>query len=292
MLRSNAFAVAAAAGRIPPGRRRGRGTSLIPRPAFWRNRYHVSPIPAPPLPPAPCAACRSCAHYVLSRFCSCRMRAVTASRCSISRFSLLIRAPCIYALGAGVSDILFAAPVRSALSGACMDEGGDSFLLKKSERHYSEDRDKITSIFRTPMPVQTVWTGRPKGALMQTASLRAAGTSHPLHLDGGVPAPRPRPTLRRFGYRERFRGSITTKGVGPLPLTPSQPCAGWMRGRASAPCTTTGGIAPCDPFAIRGGYDAMTTASWYHCEITPMSRSDGPLRCRVRSVPLWHVPAG
>ena len=159
--------------------------------------------------------------------------------------------------------------------------GGESFLLNKSERHYSEYRDKSISIFRFPMAGSSVWTERPKGALTQTAfavrpGLRVpapcAGASCPY--DPGQPCAGWMPgTCRR---------SMTTKGADPLPLTPSQPYAGWMRsrkgalppsrpipasgfrarhhdqpyavwmrGRASAPCTTSGGFAPCDPVKER-----------------------------------------
>ena len=71
------------------------------------------------------------------------------------------------------------------------------------------------------------------------------------------------------------RRSITTKGADPRPLTPAQPCAGWMRGRVFAPCTTTGEHCPLRPLEGACPMSAITTASWYHCSVKPVSRSAG-----------------
>jgi hypothetical protein len=107
------------------------------------------------------------------------------------------------------------------LFGAYSFEGGDSFLLNKFERHYSEYRDKRISIFLSPMPASIVWKERPKGALMQTAFA----------------------CVRDFASLKPCTGAFQ-------PLDPDQPCAGWMRGRAFAPCTTPGSAAPCDPLEV------------------------------------------
>lgn len=127
---------------------------------------------------------------------------------------------------------------------------GVIWLLKKTERHYSEYRAKITSIFSSPHPGITVWIGRPKGALMQTKVCVRQGLRFPaprqgefLPLDPDQPCAVWIPETRR-----RF---IPTRGGVPLPLPPAQPSADWIRGRAFAPCTTTRGLAPCDPFSER-----------------------------------------
>ena len=139
--------------------------------------------------------------------------------------------------------VFFGPPSQTLLFGAYSFEGGDSFLLIKIERHYSECGDNRISIFLIPMPVSTVWTGSPKGALMQTKVCVRQEFRFPAPRQGAfLPLDPDQPCA---GWMpETFRGFITTKGGGPLPSTPTPPCAGWMRGRAFAPCTTTGGRCP------------------------------------------------
>ena len=141
--------------------------------------------------------------------------------------------------------------------------GGDSFLLIKTERHYSEWEvrgnsifclchrlftppacenselpsmrcaNKITSRLRCRLGRTSGEAARPKGALTQTSFAVRPGLR--------VPAPcaeasRPcDPGQPSAGWiPETCRRSITTKGADPLPSTPSQPYAGWMRSRKGA----------------------------------------------------------
>src|SRR5579875_149021 len=97
--------------------------------------------------------------------------------------------------------------------------GGESFLLKKTERHYSGYRDKITSIFLIAMAASSAWTGRPKGALTQTAFAVRPGLRVPAPCAWGFPPLRPRPTVRRLdaGNVSPFHRD---KGSRPAPLDP------------------------------------------------------------------------
>lgn len=165
-------------------------------------------------------------------------------------------------------------------------DGGDCLLLKNTECHYSEYREKRTSIFLVAMAASSAWAGRPKGALTQTSfavrpGLRVpapcAGASCPC--DPGQPCAGWIPgTCRR---------SITTKGADPLPSTPSQPCAGWTRSRKGA-------LPPSRPIPASGfrarhhdqrgvpapwGIPARPSAAWMPLSVSPVNH-DGGLPCR------------
>jgi hypothetical protein len=114
----------------------------------------------------------------------------------------------------------------------------DNFLLPKIECHYSERGMKCTSILHVPVPACFSRTERPKGALMQTAFACGRDLA-PCTATRGVPAPLTQTNPARVGCRERVCVQSRRERAA-LPLsTPSQPCAGWIRGRAFAPCTTT-----------------------------------------------------
>ena len=162
---------AEAANRTAPGRRPALGSvfnSAISRDENSLSLFAHSSTVAPASTLRRVSLFRSLARCL---FCSCLMRALTALRCSIRRFSLLIRVPCTFMLPTqAVSDKIFSRLLsRHALPGACIDVAGESFLLKKTQRHYSEWRGKSTSIFLIPMAASTGWTERPKGALTQTS---------------------------------------------------------------------------------------------------------------------------
>ena len=106
-------------------------------------------------------------------------------------------------------------------------------------------RVKRASVFPTPAREPTLLIEGPKGALMQT-SFACARDFASLHPARGRSCPSgPDQPVRRLDA-----GNVSPfhhhKGADPLPLTHSQPCAGWMRGRASAPCTSAGACCPCD----------------------------------------------
>jgi hypothetical protein len=103
-----------------------------------------------------------------------------------------------------------------ALSGVLEGVRAILFLLKQSERHYSEDRGKGTSPFPLPIPRPTVWTQSPKGALMQT-SFACGRDFAPCTSTRGVPAPATLTNRTPVGYRKPFAVPSRQREAAPSP---------------------------------------------------------------------------
>ena len=148
--------------------------------------------------------------------------------------------------------VFFGPPSQTLLFGAYSFEGGDSFLLLKTECHYSEYGDNRISIFLIPMHCSIVWTGSPKGALMQTSFACGGDFAPCTPTREPTRSPRPLPNRAPVGCRKRLAVSSRQGEPTRSPLTPCPTLRGLDARQGFRPCTSAGASLPCDPGQARG----------------------------------------